>query len=353
MFDFHVIDGTVVRDVLSGSRAQVTDQVREAYVGHHYGDFRNPGSGFLRFPTRPDCRIIALPAHLGGRYDIAGLKWIASFPSNITTNVPRASAVLLLNDATTGYPFACLEAAQISAARTAGSAVVAAETLHEEARHGWRTAGKVAVVGAGVIARTIIDFLAARAWSIDRIDIHDRHEEYAALLAGHATTAHGYTAEVADTLAGAVRDADIVVFATTAGEPYVTAQETFEPGQLVLNISLRDLAPEIIVGADNVVDSVDHCLTANTSPHLAEQKYGHRDFVSGTLAEALLGRLRLSGQRPVIFSPFGLGVLDLIVGWNVFRIAADTGRTHVIPNFFGQTERWETPAPRRMRSNHA
>jgi ornithine cyclodeaminase len=338
MFDFHVIDGTVVREIIEDTRASVVDRVRDAYLEHHAGTFVNPASNFLRFPDRPDNRIIALPAYLGGDKDVAGLKWIASFPSNISSNVPRASAVLLLNDGTTGYPFACVEAAQISAARTAASAVVAAETLHTG-----RTARRVAVIGAGVIARTIVDFLAARSWDIGRIDVHDRQEEYAALLAGSATTAHGYDATVAASLADAVRDADIVVFATTAGVPHVTDPGMFRPGQLVLNISLRDIAPEIVVGSHNVLDAVEHCLTANTSPHLTEQRYGHRDFVSGTLAEALLGQLDLPADRPVIFSPFGLGVLDLAVGCHVFHEAVLAGRTRVVPNFFGQTRRWEAP----------
>ena len=59
---------------------------------------------------------------LRGEPGVAGIKWIGSFPDNVARNVPRASAVLLLNDFETGYPFACLEAAQISAARTAASA---------------------------------------------------------------------------------------------------------------------------------------------------------------------------------------------------------------------------------------
>jgi 2,3-diaminopropionate biosynthesis protein SbnB len=346
VFDFHVIDGAAVREIIANSRSALTDQVRDAYLAHDAGEFHNPGSSFLRFADKPDSRIIALPAYLGGDYDIAGLKWIASFPANIAANVPRASAVLLLNDGASGYPFACLEAAQISAARTAASAVGAAETLR-----GGRSAARIAVAGAGVIARTVIDFFAARGWAIDRIDIHDRQDEYAALLAGHATTAHGYEAAVAPSLGEAVRGADIVLFATTAGEPYVLDPRPFGPGQLVLNISLRDLAPEIIVGAHNVLDSVEHCLTANTSPHLAEQVYRNRDFVTGTIAQALRGELDLTGDRPVIFSPFGMGVLDLVVGWSVYRAAVEAGRTHVVADFFGQTERWE-PA-QRVRSDHA
>jgi len=336
VFDFHVIDGKTVGEIIAGGRGHVTDRVREAYLAHHAGEFTNPPSGFLRFPDKPDCRIIALPAWLGGEYGVAGLKWVSSFPPNIAANLPRASAVLLLNDGTTGYPFACIEAAQISAARTAASAALAAEVLIQK-----RVADRVAVIGAGVIARTIIDFLADGKWTIDRIDIHDRQDEYAALLAAHAGTAHGYDAAVAGTLGEAVHGASIIIFATTATEPHVTDPAIFRAGQLILNISLRDLAPEIIVGAYNVVDAVEHCLTANTSPHLAAQKYGHREFINGTLAEALLGNLRLDHDRPIIFSPFGLGVLDLMVGWHVYREAVALRRTHPVPNFFGQTQRWD------------
>ena len=73
-----------------------------------------------------------------------------------------------------------------------------------------------------------------------------------------------------------------MVFATIAGAPHVLDPDLFAHNPLVLHVSLRDLAPEVIAASYNVVDDVDHCLTANTSPHLAEQRYGNRDFVAGT-----------------------------------------------------------------------
>ena len=86
----------------------------------------------------------------------------------------------------------------------------------------------------------------------------------------------------------------------------------------MLHVSLRDLAPEILLASTNIVDDVEHCLKANTSPHLAEQLTGNRDFLDGTLDDVMAGRVTVPADRPVVFSPFGLGVLDLAVGKYVY-----------------------------------
>jgi N-[(2S)-2-amino-2-carboxyethyl]-L-glutamate dehydrogenase len=334
VFSFHVMGGKDVRAVIEASRPEILARVRETYLAHHRGETINPSSYFLRFPDKPDSRIIALPALLRGSPDVAGIKWIGSFPGNVARNVPRASAVLILNDFETGYPFACLEAAQISAARTAASAVLGAEQLQ-----GSRAAGKLAVVGAGVISRNVIEFFRALDWAFGEIAVYDSVAAYAEKSAARARES-GYPASVSGTLAEAVDGADVVVLATTAGEPYILDPAAFAPGQNVLNISLRDIGPEIIAGSHNVLDDVEHCLTANTSPHLAEQKFGHRGFIDGTIAGLLLGEVRLGSDKPRIFSPFGLGVLDIAVGLEVFRVGVQTGRAAAAPDFFAEVERW-------------
>src|SRR5206468_712217 len=128
-FELSIINGKTVFDIVRAHRAECIAIVREAYLAHADGRSVNPDSHFLRFPEKPDCRIIALPAYLGNGFDVAGLKWIASYPANVQRGFPRASAVLVLNDYETGYPFALLESSIISAARTAASAVLAAHWL--------------------------------------------------------------------------------------------------------------------------------------------------------------------------------------------------------------------------------
>jgi 2,3-diaminopropionate biosynthesis protein SbnB len=334
MFPFSVVPGSRVRRILSASRSEVVDTVRRAYLLHHKGDAVNPPSQFLRFPDKPSARIIGLPAYLGGDYRVAGMKWIASFPDNVAQNVPRASAVLLLNDDDTGYPFACLEASQISAARTAASAVLGAEQLA-----GDRSLGRIAFVGCGIIARNILEYMVDRRWAIDSVAAYDTTPAYAESFAAFARETL-LAAQVASGLTEAVTGADVVVLATTAQSPYIRNRGIFAPGQVVLNISLRDLDPVVVAGAHNIVDDVDHCLTAGTSVHLAEQALGTRDFVDGTLAEFMVGDVQLGSDRPLIFSPFGLGVLDLAVGLLVYRSAVASHKTEPVADFFAETTRW-------------
>ncbi|MEW1889411.1 2,3-diaminopropionate biosynthesis protein SbnB [Streptomyces sp. NPDC085659] len=333
MFDFDIVTGKAVQEILRNSRTSVLDIVERAYLAHERGDSVNPDSYFLRFPEKPDSRIIALPAFLGDDVQLAGIKWIASFPRNTASGLPRAAAVLVLNDYETGYPVACMEAAGISAARTAASAAVAARTLRPDGHRGTT----VAVVGGGVIARNICDYLHAAGCDPDAYLVHDIHEPSGQALADHIRVTQGRTATFTADLDTALA-ADTVVFATTALEPYVT--RPFAAGQVVLNISLRDLTPEVVLGAENILDDVDHCLKANTSPHLAEQLSGSRSFVTGTLAAVLNGEVAPDPARPVIFSPFGLGVLDLAVGTHVLGRARADGTALAVPDFFGETSRW-------------
>ncbi|MDQ3788096.1 MAG: 2,3-diaminopropionate biosynthesis protein SbnB [Actinomycetota bacterium] len=324
-----VLSGADVAGQLEGHRSECLEVVRRAYLAHDAGESVNPQSGFLRFPHQPRSRIISLPAYLGGEFDVAGIKWIASFPANRDHGIPRASAVLVLNDAETGYPYACLESSIISAARTAASAVLAAQTIVGE-----RKAGRVGIIGTGLIARQVWKFLRDLDWRIDGFRLFDL-DRAAADRFGAALTEQGATDVVTvDDAAGAFADCDLVLLTTVAGEPHLHDPALLDHAPVVLHVSLRDLAPEMVLAAHNITDDVDHAVRERTSLHLTEQRTGNRDFVHGTLADLLTGRTTCPAGKPVIFSPFGLGVLDLAVGkWIHDRVTAAGGGTEV-PGFF-------------------
>jgi N-[(2S)-2-amino-2-carboxyethyl]-L-glutamate dehydrogenase len=337
MTTFAVISGAEVRHALTGREREVVALVEAAYRLHGAGDSVNPPSYFLRFPDRPSSRIIALPASIGGHVRVDGLKWISSFPENVGAGIPRASAVLILNDQDTGYPFACLEASIISATRTAASAALAAEWLSRERPRPTR----IGFFGAGLIARYVHTFLTGTGWSFEEVGVHDLSTESATGFCGYLDRSGvGGRITVHDGAEGLIRSSDLIVFATVAGGPHVSEPRWFEHDPLVLHLSLRDLAPEIVLTSTNIVDDVDHCLKADSSPHLAEQLTGNRDFVHGTLDDVMAGRVIVPADRPVVFSPFGLGVLDLAVGKYVYDRVAANGGLHVLDDFFHELRRY-------------
>ncbi|MDT7598045.1 MAG: hypothetical protein QOK26_122 [Pseudonocardiales bacterium] len=334
---FAVISGAQVQRALSGNEKQIVELVEQAYRVHGDGDSVNPPSYFLRFPDRPSSRIIALPASLGGPFRVDGLKWISSFPGNVAGGLPRASAVLILNDHDTGYPFACLESSIISATRTAASAALAADRLSL----GRPRPTRVGFVGTGLIARYIHTFLTGTGWSFDEVGVHDLSADSATGFADYLRRS-GATGRITlhDEARQLIRGSDLVVFATVAGRPHVHEVSWFEHNPLVLHVSLRDLAPEIVLASCNIVDDVEHCLKADTSPHLAEQLTGRRDFLAGTLADVIAGRVGVPTDRAIVFSPFGLGVLDLAVGKYVYDQVLRSGELHVVDDFFHELSRY-------------
>ena len=335
---FAVISGSQVQHALQGREEEVVRLVEETYRLHRAGDSINPPSYFLNLPDRPSSRIVALPASIGGPVRVDGLKWVSSFPENVAAGLPRASAVLILNDHDTGYPFACVEGSIISATRTAASAALAADWLSR----GRPRPTRVGFIGVGLIARYIHTFLVGTGWAFDEIGVHDLSADSLAGFRGYLEQS-GATADrvtLYDDAETLIRSSELVVFATVAGQPHVRDVSWFGHNPLVLHVSLRDLAPEILLASTNIVDDVEHCLKANTSPHLTEQLTGSRSFLHGTLADVMAGRVTVPADRPLVFSPFGLGVLDLAVGKYVYDQVVRTGELRVVDDFFYDLRRY-------------
>lgn len=333
--EFYVVSGATVKEVIDDCSGEIFSAVETAYRLHAAGESINPDSYFLRFPEQPRNRIIALPAQLGGNVQRSGLKWIASFPENTAANLARASAVQILNDSRTGYPVACMEASLISATRTAASAALAAEALSPSS-----LAGTLCMVGTGIIARATFDWLKFRGWTFDKVKLFDINstetERFAEWLGSH----HGERAEVEHSLGAAISDASLIVFATTALEPYLDDPELCSHAPTILHLSLRDIAANVVLEGQNFVDDIDHCLKQRTSVHLAEIETGNRDFISGTLVDVLDKKCTIDPKKPRIFSPFGLGVLDIAIADFVLGEAIARKRATAIPDFFSNSVRW-------------
>jgi N-[(2S)-2-amino-2-carboxyethyl]-L-glutamate dehydrogenase len=332
--DILILRGGEVEALLAGRELELMEVVGRAYLAHGRGESHLPHSTFLRFPNDEVNRIIALPAYLGDGFGVAGMKWIASFPANVKKGFARASAVLILNNAATGLPEAILESSLISARRTAASAALAAREL----RRG-RATPSAGLIGTGVINFETARFLARALPDLARLVLYDldrdRARAFAASLSEMLRGLREIEVLVADDPREIYRNHPLIAYATTAVKPHVADLSDCQPGATILHVSLRDLAPEVILAHDNVVDDVDHVLRASTSVHLAEQQVGHRDFIRCTLADLLAGTAPAKRDESLltIFSPFGLGVLDLAVGQLVRERALETGQGTVVEGF--------------------
>ena len=86
---------------------------------------------------------------------------------------------------------------------------------------------------------------------------------------------------------------------------------------------------------NNIVDDLDHVNRAGTSIHLTSEQKGDTSFVHGSLGDILLGKVNLPAPdgRKVIFSPFGMGVLDLAVANLVQKSLARDGDGSFVKSF--------------------
>jgi ornithine cyclodeaminase/alanine dehydrogenase-like protein (mu-crystallin family) len=164
----------------------------------------------LRFVVRPPNAagfIGLMPSYRGGDRPAFGLKAINVIPDN-----PRLRGLdahqggVLLSDGETGEPVAFLNASAITEIRTAAVSAVATRTLARE------DSRELAILGAGVQARSHLEAMRA-VRNFERIRIYSRTPAHARSLAEEGGAAAVGSAEEA------VREADVVVTATSSADP--------------------------------------------------------------------------------------------------------------------------------------
>ena len=328
--EFLIITAQTINNIINLNLNKIYDAVLNAYIAHGEKKVVNPPSYFLKFPNKDKSRIIALPALITQNPRMAGIKWISSNPDNIKIDLKRASAVIILNDYETGYPIACLEGAVISALRTVYSAILVSNLLVPN-----KTKRTVGIVGSGNISKQFISCLKNQDWNIEVIKLFDLNAKACIKLKEKIEKIYPkIKIEMIEELKSLITESELIFLATTVSTPYILEESWLKHNPIVLNISLRDISPEILVASNNIVDDMEHVLSANTSPYLAQQKYGHTNFINCIVAELINGYNAFDYTRPIIFSPMGLGILDLAVASYIYSKSKALNLCIKIDNFF-------------------
>ena len=173
--------------------------LEDCFVAHEAGQFTAPPSSFLKRPECPHVadRIIGLAGHLGGSFDIEGLKWIASAHQNPARGLPRANAVIVLNDPDTRLPLAIMEGGLISAMRTAVVQALAARYLarSDSTVLGLVGAGRIGALSVWAIGQWFPDLRDIRVYDLSKARAEACCEHLQNL--GFAATAVGLRQDVA------------------------------------------------------------------------------------------------------------------------------------------------------------
>lgn len=285
---------------------QLMDTIRMAVSLIHLGDYSQPLKPYLRY-NNPKNRIIAMPAFLGGEISMAGIKWIASFPDNISKGLQRAHCVIVLNEPNTGVPLAVFNSAQISALRTASvSGTFIEEFLKKRGKHlnlgiiGWGPIGKCHY---RLINEKFLDF-------IDNIYIYDireikkiEDEPYQFI----STTVLNSWQEV-------YKNSDIVITCTVSEFPYIDLKPQNET--LLLNVSLRDYKPSIYSWVKNsiVVDDWEEVCRENTDIENMHKICGLSKEDTVDMYDILFeSKINDIYPNPIMFNPMGLAAFDIAI----------------------------------------
>ncbi len=318
--------------------AAVAD-LEEVFRLHGLGEYVLPEKIVLDWQEAPPGElhnhINIMPGYLGGRFDVVGLKDIASFPRNpYHHDLPRASALLVLHDTETGLPQTVMDGSLISAMRTGAASGVGARYLARE------DVTRVGLIGAGVQCRTQLMAVKVVRPGIREGLIFDIRRERAEAFVEEMNALLDVKLRVADSAEAVVRQAEVLITATTTTSPIVK-HGWLAPGAFYAHVSGYEAEYDVLNRTDKVVvddwNTVKHRMYSTVALMWRDDAFADEDLYA-ELGEIVVGHKpgRENDQEIIVFSPIGMGLHDLAVAQRIYQNALSEG--------LGQTVTlWEEP----------
>lgn len=271
-------------------------------------------------PPGADSLIALMPVHRGGERPLYGLKTVCVVPANAARGLDPHQGTVCLFDGETGQTIAVMNAAPITAIRTAACSAVATEALAR------KDARVLTVVGTGHQARAHLRVLPAMR-DYERVLVAGRNP------AKTREAASAHDAEALASIEEAVGEADVVVTATSSDEP-VLRLDWLKPGAHVNAMGAcfphtRELDTETIAAAALFVDRRESA-ASESGEYLLPLAEGAiaEDHIRAEVGEVLAGTApgRTSDDELTVFDSLGLAVEDLFAAEYLLRRAVELGR---------------------------
>ena len=290
-----------------------------------------------------DRRFMAMPAYLGGKYQMAGMKWYGSNCENKASGLPRSILMMMLNDKDTGAPLALMSANLVSCYRTGAIPGVGAKYL---ARKDSET---VTIIGPGVMGRTCLLAFLSVCPKITTVKVKGR-----GLRSLHAfeefvkkECPQIQQVIVCDSMEEAVKDSDIICVTSTAPVkeidfPYI-AEDWVKKGALICLPSAARFDDDFLINrCKKVVDNYKlyeawaeefpypsyemvQIIGSKFTDYLHEGRIQREDIVD--IADIINKKHpgRESDDEIIVYSVGGMPVEDIAWGGTVYRNALKEG----------------------------
>ena len=268
-------------------------------------------SKFPNMPTdAPDRRFMAMPAYVGGRFNIAGQKWYGSNIINQSHGLPRSILMVMLNDVDTCEPIALMSGNVISSVRTGCVPAVAV-------RHLSRKGSEVCTcIGAGPIGKACFEAIIVEAKKLKKLVVYDLFKEKAEAFANEMAKKHGIKGRAADSMEEAVTAGDIVSVAASSLKPITLDNSWLKSGSLLI-FSGRCNVDEQYFGSSTIVWDNPKMHEVYFEEHLMLPE--NERFINGIGVQ--IYRMMYEGKLPPVTESTGLG--DIILGNKTGRTSED------------------------------
>ena len=285
------------------------DAVHAAFEAHARGTWSMPSKVYVTNYPAGDFR--AMPAIGDGH---AVLKWVTSFPGNPARGLPTVTGLVLLSDAEHGALLAVLDAAAVTALRTAAAGVLAADTLCRS------EASSYAVIGCGINGAETARMLVAHGITPLVWDLDEGRRRFVAERTG--ARAAGSAAEAL---------ASEVVVTVTPGAEVLYPEDSLEAGQHV-SLMGADGPGKAEVAVAEMSRAHLFCDDWEQASHGGELAAGVAAGVVSPDSVTELGAVltgeadgRRSAGDITLFDSTGLAIQDLAIAKAAYAKAGDLG----------------------------
>ena len=320
-------------------------------------DYRMAGKGanehgaLMKFPKNsnimgmpldaPDYRFGALPAYLGGRFHIVGIKTYGSNCENKNIGLPRSILMMQLLDANTGIPFTYMSANILSAMRTGAVAGLGAKYLYKG------TPKTIGIIGPGVINHYALKAILEVYNTVDTLKVNGLSNESSNDFINNALLDYSFIKEgiCCESIEEACKDSDIIIFCTTNAKNYEDnpriEKDWIKDNCLIISMSALQVPITLLSDSDTILVADNYKMyedwgkgseyptqkTVSTLLGMGFYDAVSRGYVPRShivnIGEVIIGEKTIDKNKTVIFAVGGLPTEDTAWAYDCYQKAKE------------------------------